>query len=148
MSYETWAREFYPVPAGACLAEHAAKHSLRKWIGLREANTNEHGVDAGQFHLSDVVPAKGWLHGRRTIRLHIDYRSCALCLRFLVEDHEGGTDECDTCPLAIVRGGRSCTYSLPDEELSPWMTWIRKRDPEPMIHWLHIAAEYQKEQPK
>ena len=148
MSYETWVREFYPVPAGACLAEHAAKHSLRKWIGLREANTREHGVNADQFNLTEYTPDHKGIHLYRRVCLHIDYRSCALCLRFLVEDHEGGTDECDTCPLAIVRGGKPCTYSLPDEDLSPWMAWIRKRDPEPMIHWLHIATEYQKEQHK
>jgi hypothetical protein len=132
VSLKTWKQEFYPVDASDTDEDSAAAHSLRKWEGLRHHNLDKHGAlvrDNGRY-ISD-----GDEH------LPISSTSCALCEWHWqgVEDDDGR--RCCSCPLAIARQGTPCDVSMPDEEQSPWTQWLSTHDPEPMIHWLSLAAK-------
>lgn len=141
MSFATWAKEFYPFPAVEATHAYAAEHSLKKWIGLREANLAAHGLRKASYSI--VGEGHG---GVQRTQLVIDYYSCSLCRRFIEEDDLPTC--CDRCPLSIVRGGVPCAIEMADELRSPYTAWTHGGDPEPMIMWLHKAAEYHKEQSK
>ena len=48
MSFTTWCKEFYPVPAsdfdGVDKPKEAVKHALNKWRGLLPKNLKKHGI--------------------------------------------------------------------------------------------------------
>lgn len=144
MSLKTWKEEFYPFEAYLFTEKssglEAAKHSLQKWIGMRKENLERHGGyrktygDLG-FREKDIV---------RSFQIYNE--SCSLCQKFL-RPH-GGEPWCKACPLAIARGGVPCDKknALLGETVSPWFSWTALADPEPMIHWLGKAVDYQGEQ--
>ena len=102
MSMKTWREEFYPVPAGTARRRSwrwAAKHSLRKWEGLREENLRKHDV---RYSPEDnaVVDADG-------ARLKLDDKTCALCRKVQeAEEADLSVNGCGICPLALV--GYNC----------------------------------------
>lgn len=130
MSYETWAAEYYPVPADQVPPGEAVAHSLRKWEGLRAGVLEEH--DLRRISWGDVADRYGGT------KLVIAADSCALC-------HQFARPKCVRCPLAIARAVDgapvACDKSRPDEPLSPWTFWTRFGDPAPMIMWLQKAKE-------
>lgn len=121
MSLESWKKEFYPKPARLVSKRGAAKHSLRKWIGLRTENLDKHGLDRSGHAIFEV-------HGPT---FYIDGDSCALCKHYA----EPG---CPNCPLAIAFG-RSCD----DDGRSPWRIYINTGNPEPMIALLQKICDSQ-----
>ena len=102
MSMKTWREEFYPVSAGTARRRSwrwAAKHSLRKWEGLKEESLRKHDV---RYSPEDnaVVDADG-------ARLKLTYDTCALCQKAEeLEEAIPGKSWCNLCPLACV--GYSC----------------------------------------
>jgi hypothetical protein len=141
MSLKTWMEEFYPVEASETHEEEALSHSLQKWEGLRQASLDKHGC-----HLSSM----GSVTDDEVHFLAIDASSCALCEHHYNEptedayDYDGNPnfERCSTCPLALARGGVPCDAKNGSEENSPWGAWRhRGYNPEPMIHWLSLAAK-------
>lgn len=132
MSLATWKKAFYPVGAsdkaasGTRLA--AAKHSLRKWFGLRSANLAKHDVVRHGYRLTTPDNLDG---GEPiTIGTH-----CALCQYAKAKAHSE-SDKCSHCPLYKVRGKVACDCSRDDEDRSPFAMLIHENNPEPMIQWL------------
>lgn len=128
MSAGTWIRKYYPNLANSDEATRsdlaAARHSLRKWKGLRHAALRRHGCELSEMSNSVVCPGSPFEKV-----LPIDSQSCALCQRYDVE--------CPQCPLYEALGGRPCTQSdHPGIKVSPWERWVIHRDPEPMIRAL------------
>lgn len=141
MSVKTWKGEFYPVPAVDVSAAEAAAHSLRKWIGARPENLIKHDVLLNS--------ETGSIIDSSDERVRFTSVTCALCARFYDVDYgeseSGGYDDdgaCRQCPLALVRGGVSCTNIIEDEESeSPFdMLTSDRPSPEPMISWLEKAV--------
>jgi hypothetical protein len=135
MSYESWAEEFYPVPANDVDEKDAVAHSLKKWEGLMPANREKHNVvfaDTGaRIRLKEP-------DGSDFDSLVIDGSSCSLCVVY--------DSDCSECPLANVRGGYPCDHciyqsDIEDEAESPWHAFLKKKDPTRMIYWLEKAKE-------
>lgn len=72
MSFETWAEEFYPIPAEEATGSEleAAEHSLRKWRGRLAGVPEKHGLTVERQHFRD--PEEG-------IVFFFDASTCALC---------------------------------------------------------------------
>ena len=120
MSLETWKAEFYPVDASK--AEDPLAHSLRKWEGLSQLEAHGLRQYGGMLEDSDGLV------------FYFDSDTCALCHKHVE------SERCQTCPLAIARGGVPCDEPRSDEQASPYMVGTRDRDPAPMLHWLRLAA--------
>lgn len=135
MTLKTWKEEFYPTSDFDGMTEiQSIEHSLQKWIGLRKDNISRHAVviDDG-----DVVYSEDPLQC-----VVIGDWSCALCMNFRYKDDN--SEGCYPCPLYKSRGGVSCYKETRKETLSPWISWKRDTDPEPMIVALEKALAYQK----
>lgn len=134
MSVKTWKEEFYPVPAVDVPAAEAAAHSLRKWIGARPENLARHDVR--------LNGETGSVMDDTDDRVRFTSVTCALCARFFdIENIENQSEACRQCPLALARGGVSCTDVIEDEDESPfYMLTSDKPSPEPMISWLEKAV--------
>ena len=153
MSLYSWSKEFYPVKASKVHMSKATEHSLRKWEGMRPENLEKHGLRVSSDGYA--IQEKDDL----SIKLGIDDSSCALCYHYVKEN-------CIFCPLAIVRGGCRCDLTvrhsinidrsdldanprlsdedkemLLAEERSPYQSFSRYSDPEPMIFWLKRADQ-------
>lgn len=134
MSINTWKKKYYPVNATAYLQHtaysqlEAAKHCLKKWKGLRQANLMEHHVtlDCGNIAEQNVHSFVN------------DGESCALCQW---NSSSTGYGKCESCVLAKVRGGVSCARSRHNEDMSPFAALQRHNNPEPMIFWLKKAVK-------
>lgn len=126
MSLQTWKKEFYPKDARKVSKIEALYHSLRKWVGLRKENLAKHGLvtDGDKIFPSDLYYTSG--------NLCIDYRSCALCTHYLVKE-----DKCDNCPLYKVRGVSCDSDNI--ESRNPFLLFVAKRNPEPMIKLIKDA---------
>ncbi len=124
MSLSSWMDEFYNESADSAAEGtwiHALKHSILKWIGLREANLEKHALHR-KFgsNISDGYA-----------RLGIDSSSCALCIKAEHESNEvaGYVDGyCKYCPLDAFLG-EPCYLRM----LSPYFVFATIGDPEPMI---------------
>jgi hypothetical protein len=58
-------------------------------------------------------------------------------------DLDGCCNTChNTCPLALARGGFRCDIQAPSEQSTPYETWLRDKDPEPMIAALEAAQAF------
>jgi hypothetical protein len=120
MSLQTWKDEFYPIHAFKAVGSEleAAKHSLRKWIGLRKENLEKHGLERKGREISstDFI----------NFPFSISESSCALC-----QYHDG---YCNDCILYTL--GNGC-----EEEGSEYIIWVNEGDPEPMIKALEEAIK-------
>jgi len=139
MSLQTWKEEFYPINAQE-LAEgselDAARHSLKKWEGLRQEALERHGVflrsvNPSVMAVTDPVES-----------LSIDFSSCSLCQKY--------PSDCDPCSLFIERGGVECDSERYDgdryendepETISPFKALTKHLTPEPMIIWLQRTVD-------
>jgi len=130
MSLQTWKQEFYPVPASEVPEADAIAHSLRKWIGLRKANLERHGMETNGASVFDI----------RYYHLPIDITSCALCAHYW----DAG---CSQCPLDAIRGCKCYGAAINDEPLSPFSAFRDHFDPEPMIALLEEALRRQGKEP-
>ena len=103
MSMKTWREEFYPVSAATARRRSwrwAAKHSLRKWEGLKEENLRKHDVR--------YSPEDNAVVGANGARLRLDGETCALCYKAQeAEEADLSMNGCDLCPLALV--GYNCS---------------------------------------
>lgn len=124
MSLATWKKKFYPIPATKSPKKNAASHSLKKWLGLREAALRRHGLNRDW---GGVIDKKG--NG-----LAIAGCSCALCHWYF--DTTSSGDPCCSCPLYKVLG-RSCGHGPKGGEYS---IWGYTGDPKPMIAALRKAV--------
>ncbi len=115
MSIETWRKEFYPVPASDAATSdlEAARHSLRKWRGLRQEILEKHDAEVDEA-------------GHRTPPISVDDCSCALCCRHL-NNEEG---HCGECPLIVLTGFHCGGHQ------KQWSAWVDCYNPEPMIEAL------------
>jgi hypothetical protein len=129
MSLESWKAEFYPVPASECPAEDAIEHSLRKWRGLRPEALARHGVGTKGTRLFAAVDGF----------FYISATNCALCEQFFQDAEEEDEKACADCPLAISRGGVSCSKAREGESFAPWEAFGAGNNPEPMIAALEKA---------
>lgn len=126
MSFETWAKKYYPIPANKCKKADAVDHSLQKWIGLRSKNLKAHGLFSDGFGLCEYTNCDA------PCVLDIDSDTCALC-----QHHVGRVGNCQGCPLFVALGGSRCDRD-PD---SPYWLWTDDENPEPMIRALRKAKK-------
>ena len=120
MSLETWIAEFMPTPAASA--------------GGTEAEAIAHCLQKWKGYRKESLEKHG------SVAAHPEATNCALCLRHA----------CDTCSLALSRGGVGCDDCTKDEEVSPYHAYVhpygkKPRDPEPMIAALEDAAIFAKE---
>ena len=126
MSILSWKSEFYPIPASRCKTWlQAAKHSLRKWEGLRKENLKQHQLVRSGLHL---YPSD---HQDRIVFTVLG-DSCALC-------HRARTQNCSQCPITKL-GSRACDESGSAFDIfrhaRDYTTWTESTSPEPMIKLL------------
>ena len=136
MSIESWREEFYPTPAQLVAPGvlYAAKHSLKKWIGLRQENLDRHKVAMYGWYLQ--VEPNG------LVGVEIGAVSCALCAQFF---NDNASIECAACPLYMTLG-RACDDDISDDDEScdynsPWAAWLASFNPEPMIAALDATVK-------
>ena len=123
MSFKTWQKKYYPVPATAPTTMLGAlKHALRKWRGLQPSILKTHGLKQDGAAI----------HGDNMRVMTIDMDSCAVCIAV--------KDKCKLCPLYKVRGVR-CDGIRVVEIVSPYYAFSEYGDPIPMIGLLHEAIE-------
>lgn len=127
MSLENWMAEFYPTPADEVAEKDALHHILVKWYGLRKSNLDKYGLYADSY--GDIRDSS---HGAR---FSVDGCSCALCVHHC---HGEGAPYCFSCPLYKVRD-TPCDKVRPGDQRTPWHSWLRQQDPEPMIALLEVA---------
>ena len=118
MSKKSWLEEFYPVEAENVEERDAVAHSLQKWTGLRAKSLKRHEL------ITPPIPVDGY--------------SCSLCVIY-----REGSDDCDKCPLYLLRNGVQCDEQADDEEEPPYFDYIDYSDPEPMIELLQIVKSKQ-----
>lgn len=149
MSLKSWKAKFYPGEAGEVDPEDAIKHSLTKWIGLRQENLKNHGLthQEGWYSIQDM----------HQIEFRIDGSSCALCAVHRAPwpgDDEPwvAADLCLRCPLYQLRGV-SCDEELESEQdedgaqvQAPYFAFTHGCDPEPMIALLQQLYDKQQKE--
>lgn len=129
MSKETWEDEFYPLRASDCNLDIAGDHALLKFSGLRKHNLERHRMRIAleECKIVEIDNPDNYFM--------INAMSCVWCLH-AIENCEGKRNfKCDSCP-AIQAGMRHC-----DGKFSPFETWMKTGDPEPMIEWIKEAKE-------
>lgn len=116
MSLDTWKEVYYQEPASEVPKSRALEHSLRKWVGLREENLAQHGLEPELLHLG---------------KIRIDASTCALCHHYM----RNVAGMCRACPLSTVHDGVERVNC--DEQ---YKAWVYSHDPEPMIELIKLAA--------
>jgi len=127
MSLATWKKEFYKTPAHRVSKRFAAKHSLRKWIGLKKSNLKKHGVmivnRESVINIADKEKWDGFVQDE-VKSVEIDESTCSLCANFA--DTANGDDICAKCPLCKM--GKTC-----GEENSPYDLFLSTGNVGPMV---------------
>lgn len=141
MSVESWNEEFYPISAKDLVNDEklshihpdevaikCAEHSLQKWKGLLPVNLTKHNVTRND---------KGFIS--------ICSNSCALCEEYFnyQDKHTDYQSECIDCPLFQYLGQR-CDIDT-DKTSSPYLKFIERHNPKPMIKALKGALKMLKE---
>lgn len=126
MSLKTWKLVAYPTPADKTKVEDALDHSLTKWRALMPEVRKKHGVSADVDRLVDLIAPD----------FYVNSSTCALC------QHHLDDGNCRDCPLYEVRGRVRCDEASSPlrEDASPYASWLRAKDPRPMIMWLEKAV--------
>lgn len=133
MSLASWMAEFYPIPADKVPIEQAVSHSLQKWIGLRQANLENHDC---KINRNNSVCEVGTEYDRHSEVLEIQGSSCSLC------HHHRIRLSCKTCPLYQHLGGRQCDNEQLNGTSSAFDSWQYDTNPEPMIKALEGTLAY------
>ena len=123
MSFKSWCKEFYPVPADKVGKADALEHSIRKWQGLLPGALKRHGLRL----------QNGGLYRGDELELCIGANSCALCIYY-------PQFYCLGCPLVKVRNA-TCDNICSDEVISPYHSMYHDNDPKPMLRWLRRARK-------
>lgn len=131
MGLAEWKRRYYPIDARNVEERDALAHSLRKWRGMRPAVLARYNVGSTVGLLRDNHSAE---------ILFINDRTCALCQHYA----QYASEPCTDCPLNESRGEISCDCRAVGERVSPYHSWVRKNDPEPMIKALEKAQRWVK----
>lgn len=128
MSLADWKKEYYPVPAEQATSTEleAVEHAIKKWEGLKPIILKLHGLEKTLFELYEDEPSGA--------TMAIDGTTCALCKRHPLD--------CDHCVLSEVRDGASCTMTKGRAIYSPYQSFTKRGDPEPMLRVLRAAKEY------
>lgn len=124
MSYATWEKQFYPVPADKTSKADALAHSIKKWRGLSAVNLKKHGVSRGH-----MIPIIYGAADSDSGSLDIDSSSCALCRHFY---RTRAPNPCAKCPGAIAND-ISCTAA--------YLAFTNAGNPAPMLKWLRKALK-------
>lgn len=137
MTMKSWKKEFYPkAPTKSMSRLEAIRHSLTKWIGLRQENLDKHNL----FADNDGDLQSPSTRSKEIFK--IDGRTCALCRLYSDKAIYGGCS--NACPLIVVRD-IPCDQVPFSEELlgamSPYTLWTSVQDPEPMIKLLEEALK-------
>ena len=136
---EDWLKTYYPKPASSTTKEEAIQHSLTKWKGLRPAVLEEHGLRQSSQQLrTSRVPDSVFV-------IDIASTTCSLCYHYYKFDAKQ-LSICASCPLAKARAGVPCDKLTGEELFSPWYTWVRTGNPEPMIQVLEAALALEQAQ--
>jgi len=98
MSLASWRKEFYPRSAKKTSKRNAARHSLRKWVGVKRENRRKHGV------VMKTSPYRYLLDADRNIMI-LNADTCALCHWY--SNHFGSEHQCANCPI-VKAGCPSC----------------------------------------
>ena len=128
---KTWLEIYYPECADETKRINAIRHSLRKWIGLKEENLRRFNVGLSEVDYYPYVFAKGADPESRIIILEIDSESCALCFWYYKERFSiiNGENPCSACPLFDPVNEKSCADSG-----GPYHAFAAEtRDPSDMI---------------
>lgn len=148
MSLKSWREEFYPVKAHEVTGLHEAlAHSLKKWEGLTPENLQRHGCSPKRLIDRKVIMDNDFTGDVLSMG-----SSCALCLLYL--DHLDKSHRCSSCPLYGFRNGVACDEGGIDDQthqgvsISPYQSFYRFNDPQPMIALLKAAVEFYKDIPK
>ena len=132
MSLETWKAKYYPIAVhkkADWTEAEALQHSLNKWLGLRRAKLAEHDLikSTENSAIFGVLPQ---------VRFTVDGSTCALCALYF--DTHFGDCACANCPLFKIRG-RRCDERSKNGGVSPYQTFVKTGNPEPMIDLLKRA---------
>lgn len=123
MSFASWNKEYYSVPAKALKhepLEAAIDHCIHKWVGLRPTNLTRHQLKAAGY--GDVKSiTSGAAH---TIA---DASRCALCIKFYKQG-------CAGCP---INNGDDHTEGCYNQ----WRAFADDGNPEKMIRVLRAAKK-------
>ena len=126
MTLETWKKEFYPKEPKARMTKvEAIEHSLRKWKGLTQENTEKHFVEIEEGYVVEKD-----MYGV-VDTFCVDSYSCALCIKYfdyVTSRQDYMKSECRKCPLAKCLGGR-----CDDGDNSPYRIFMDANNPYPMI---------------
>lgn len=155
MSLDTWMDEFYPISAKTVGCNEdalsAARHSLRKWVGLRPENLERHGVEFDTDDMRLLNYNDDPLKEQRE-QLTLNYETCSLCWYSInkmaiqlhktpeyVDSHDGNLiddegnsiDYCDICP-GKTANHHACHSAYrntweeydPTEALKPMLVWL------------------------
>lgn len=127
MSTSSWKKKYYRVTAAKLAASDASdlkliEHALKKWQGLFKTNLSAH----------DLEHHRGNIYFKGDLTFEIDFRSCALCVRYI-------DDSCHRCPLSVARNNVSCDRSATGESRAPFSDMVIYNDPRPMIKQLKKA---------
>lgn len=151
MTIKSWKEEFYPIPASKVVGSDdvaLVKHSLQKWIGLRDENLHKHNLHKVMHESNPILSSAD-----NRYEFRISGENCALCLAHAIEvEDEYTVHACETCPIYKSRGGFACDECdehASNEELSsvnPWSEFVDYNDPEPMIEALEVALSYVNQQ--
>ena len=130
MSLAQWKKKYYPIDAESVSQADAVEHSIRKWVGLYKTNLRKCGIKT-RYGIT--------LEDRKEIFV-VGIGTCALCHHYFSATEK----ECETCPLAIVRGNVSCdTLNSEIEAIPPYQEFMRSGNVRPMLKWLRKAKQYE-----
>ena len=129
MTIQSWLDECMPVKAQKCTANVlvALQHASKKWHGLTREMLKKH----------DLTVSNGCLKDKNDAKFNVSAFSCSLCLIYVnCPDQEYLMG---FCPLKIIRSGKPCDKKARGELDSPWHTWVKYGNPEPMINLIDAA---------
>ena len=127
VSINSWKREFYQgrLKDAAKTALGAAKHSLRKWRGLKPKNLAKHNLTNRAFGIVNIDT---------NATFDITAYTCALCLR--ARDAWSELD-CNSCAYKLANG-----YDCGSNYDSGWHLWCDEQDPSKMIKELKKTIKF------
>lgn len=96
MSYKTWKKEFYPVPASRVKKDSAVDASILKWTGCLPKNLAKHGLTRDESTLYDDDDRDC---------MELQDKTCALCKHYYEFDEDTCALTCPKCPLKLATGG-------------------------------------------
>lgn len=106
---------------------------IPKWMGLRPRVIKRHNVEVLYASRSVALVDR---YANRALAVD-GYDTCALCWNYM-------DNNCVKCPLALSRNGARCDafHKTKPEVMPPWSSWVKHRDPFPMIRALKAMKKW------